>query len=99
MTKKKLKDILDEIPYNELVLDGGIYEFYTEDSLSMGISYEAFEEDPSIRIYIFNIFVGDEYINISGSEPVITDETINNLVRAWNKYVDSENKCNERSKK
>lgn len=46
--------------------DSGITEFCFHENLSAGISFETLEEPDTGEGYIFNLFMGDEYINLSG---------------------------------
>ena len=83
ITVKEMKNIFEtEIPLESLTVDSGIYEFHMEDEKSIGVSYEHVEGKP---VYIFNIFLGDEYVNISGEYESIFDaaETVTN---EWNKW-------------
>lgn len=83
MTVKEMKDIFTtEIPLESLTVDSGIYEFHVEDGKSIGISYERVEEKP---VYIFNIFLGDEYVNISGEFERIFD-SVETVTNEWNKW-------------
>jgi len=80
MTFQKLKKALEtEVP--NLEVDKGIYEFCLdtrktksgiETSKSFGISYEHIDEsrDP---VYIVNLFINGEYINISGWHKTIPE--------------------------
>lgn len=84
MTIEKMKNIISkEIPFSELIKNGGIYEFYQEGHIGIGISYE--DDENKKDIYIFNLFYNDEYINISGTG--INDGVIKELVENWNKLL------------
>ncbi len=83
MTVKEMENIFAiEIPLEGLVADSGIYEFHEENGKSIGISYEHNEDEK--LIYIFNIFFGDEYINISGEFESIYD-AVETVTEEWNK--------------
>lgn len=83
MTVKEMENIFTmEIPLESLVVDSGIYEFYVENDKSIGISYEHIEEN---LVYIFNIFLGDEYINIGGEFESIYD-AVETVTEEWNKW-------------
>lgn len=59
MTIKEMENVFTtEIPLEGLAADSGIYEFHIEGDKSIGISYEHIEGN---LVYIFNIFLGDEY--------------------------------------
>lgn len=82
MTIKEMENIFTmEIPLESLVVDSGIYEFHFEGDKSIGISYEHIEGS---LVYIFNIFLGDEYINIGGEFESIYD-AIETVTEEWNK--------------
>lgn len=70
LTSDSLRSIIDEnVPFQNLVKDSGIFEFYEHKLLSMGISYEElskFDADAPQDVYIFNLFLDGEYINIEG---------------------------------
>lgn len=70
-TYDKIKElILNEIPFQIIEKNKGIYEFGVEGSFSLGISFEDlkyFEELTLENVYIFNLFYGEEYINIPGA--------------------------------
>lgn len=84
MTPSSMKRILsNEIPFSQLKKNAGIFEFYEDGNLSIGISWE---DSPEMgrEVYVFNLFVYDktevfsycedgspnyasEYINIEGA--------------------------------
>lgn len=83
MTIKEMENIFTtEIPSERLVVDYGICEFYVKDNKSIGISYENIDGK---LVYIFNLFVDGEYINIGGEYENIYDaiETVKN---EWDKW-------------
>ena len=83
MTVKEMENIFTlEIPLKSIVIDSGIYEFYEEKNKSIGISYENIEKIP---VYIFNLFINEEYINIEGEYESIYD-AIENVTKAWNSW-------------
>ena len=83
MTVKEMKNIFTmEIPLESLVVDSGIYEFHFEDDKSIGISYEHIEGN---LVYIFNIFLGKEYVNIDGEYENIYD-AVEVVTEEWNKW-------------
>ena len=91
MTKDDMRRVIElYFRFNHLEKNIGIYEFHQQDGKSLGISYEDIEEDNSKReVYIYNIFVGSEYINISGKGTVenpLPDNVLDELVTEWNKY-------------
>lgn len=85
MTYCRMKRIIEmEIEFYKLEKNSGIYEFYTEGSITAGISFEDDEEGKDT--YIFNLFWNnDEYINIDSTGN--NQETINELVKVWNKLL------------
>lgn len=83
MTIKEMENIFTtEIPFERLAVDSGICEFYVKDNKSIGISYENIDGK---LVYIFNLFVDGEYINIGGEYENIYDaiETVKN---EWDKW-------------
>ncbi|MDR0287179.1 MAG: hypothetical protein LBI03_05680, partial [Clostridiales bacterium] len=64
MKVEKMKQIFEtEIPYNDLIKNGGIYLFYEDEEadISIGISYE--NDDDGKEVYVYNLFLGpDEYV-------------------------------------
>lgn len=83
MTIKQMEDIFTmEIPLEGLVVDSGIWEFHIENNKSIGISYEYIEEKP---VYIFNIFIDGEYVNIDGNYESIYD-AVEIVTNEWNKW-------------
>lgn len=94
MTKEQMKEIINnEVPFSDLQKNKGIFEFHFVMNevkgyeKSIGISYEDIDDETDV--YIYNIFLGDEYINISNrgtKENPIPDEVIQELVDEWNLY-------------
>lgn len=85
MTFKEMEDIFAmEIPLEGLALDSGIYEFHEENGKSIGVSYEH-SEDSGKLVYIFNIFLDDEYVNITGEFESIYD-AVEIVTDEWNNY-------------
>lgn len=83
MTVKEMEYIFaTEIPLERLVVNYGIYEFHLEGDKSIGISYENIEGN---FVYIFNIFLDDEYINICGEFECIYD-AVETVTEEWNKW-------------
>lgn len=91
MTIKKMKQIIiEEVPWQVLgwMKNKGIYKFHEQDGKSLGISYEDIDDEKDV--YIYNIFLEDEYVNISNKgtkENPITDELLNELVTEWNRVI------------
>ena len=72
--------IKKEIPFDTMEKNGGIYESssigkdeYGGD-ITIGVSYEENEEDG--EFYYYNIFVGEEYIDVANGELVYLDDKI-----------------------
>lgn len=85
MSVEEMKEVFTaEIPLEGLVIDSGIYEFHLEGEKSIGVSYEHSEET-GLPIYIFNIFIDDQYINITGEFDSIYDavEVVTNEWNSW----------------
>lgn len=90
LTEKEMEQILkNEIPLESLEVDSGIWEFYEENDMSIGVSYEHIDEHIGLGThcvgYIFNLFVKGEYINISGEYESIFD-AVKILTEEWNKW-------------
>lgn len=82
MTNKEMENIFkNEIPLKELVVDSGIFEFHEENGKSIGVSYE--HNENGNLIYIFNIFLGEEYVNITGEFKNIYD-AVEFVTKEWN---------------
>lgn len=83
MTVKEMENIFTmEIPLEGLAVDSGIWEFHIENNKSIGISYEDIDGK---LVYIFNIFIDDEYINIGGEYESIYD-AVEIVTNEWNKW-------------
>lgn len=88
MTIEKMrKIIMESVPFSQLEKNRGIYEFYNdnESEKSLGISYE--DIDDKKDVYIYNIFIGSEYINISGEgtkKNPLPNDILEQLVKEWN---------------
>lgn len=88
MTIEKMrKIIMENVSFSQLEKNKGIYEFYNdnESEKSLGISYE--DIDDKRDVYIYNIFIDSEYINISGEgtkENPLPNDILEQLVKEWN---------------
>lgn len=88
MTIEKMrKIIMESVSFSQLEKNKGIYEFYNdnESEKSLGISYE--DIDDKRDVYIYNIFIDSEYINISGEgtkENPLPNDILEQLVKEWN---------------
>lgn len=83
MIIKEMESIFaTEIPFERLVVDSGICEFYAKDNKSIGISYENIDGK---LVYIFNLFIDDEYINIGGEYESIYD-AVEIVTNEWNEW-------------
>jgi len=83
MTIEQMERIFtNEIPLEGLAVDSGIWEFHIENDKSIGISYENID---GRLVYIFNLFVRYEYINISGEYESVYD-ALENVTNEWNKW-------------
>lgn len=86
MTIKEMEDIfITKIPLEGLEVDSGIYVFHIENNMSIGISYECIEGE---LVYIFNIFIDGEYINIDGNYKSIYD-AVEIVTNEWNDLIES----------
>ena len=67
LTISKLRNLLNENFLNSLQKNQGITEFFMIGNISIGISYEDgnIEDGEEEDRYILNLFLGDEYLNIS----------------------------------
>lgn len=89
MSIEEMKEIImNEVPFSELQKDKGIYEFHENGEKSLGISYESgIDFDERTDVYVYNVFIGEEYINVSGygtKENRLPEEVLNELVKEWN---------------
>lgn len=83
MNKHELNNIFSQIKKEDLLIDNGIFVFHCENDRSIGVSYEHNEETNEL-VYIFNLFIGDEYININGEYKSLFDG-LNTVLNEWNK--------------
>ena len=94
MTREKMQAIIiTEVPFADLQKNKGIFEFHFEMNenkgyeKSLGISFE--DKDDETDIYIYNIFLGNEYVNIGNvgtKENPIPNKVLEELVEKWNRY-------------
>ena len=91
MTKDEMKQIVMEtVPFSKLKRSEGIYEFNMVGDKSLGISYEDLEDLEAA--YVCNIFLGDQYVNVSTRGTVdnpTPDELLEELANKWNLYEDA----------
>jgi hypothetical protein len=70
-TSSQILDFINtKIPFNKLKKNEGIFETNVIENsdnsdISIGVSYE--DNDNGEEVYIYNVFVEDEYINISST--------------------------------
>lgn len=84
MTIKEMENIFKtKIPLKELVVNSGIYEFYSEDIKSIGISYECVN---GRYFYYFNIFIDDQYIDIGEFEDIYS--ALEDVTNEWNMIIE-----------
>ena len=87
MIKEMIRSFINEnVTFNSLVLDQGIFEYDITDRISIGISFESLDEYPYKR-YIYNLFFDGEYININefGTlEEPLSEEVLEELERTYN---------------
>lgn len=89
MDEWDLIEIIDKNLPTSTVLEknSGIVEFYVEGNKSIGVSFEDIEEEKDV--FIYNIFVNGEYINIPGYGTLknpMPREVLYNLMHEWNKF-------------
>lgn len=65
-------------------INKGIHEIYTSCNMSIGASYETSEDE---SVFIVNIFVNKEYMNIAGKYRNLSDAA-EILTNTWNDYYD-----------
>lgn len=66
LTIENLADFIKkELPFNDLKIDTGIAETnnINNTDISIGVSYE--RDENGNNVFIYNLFAGEEYINIS----------------------------------
>lgn len=86
-TNARMYDLLTQIePTLYKNLDKGIHEIYTSCNMSIGVSYETFEDETS-PMFIVNIFVNNEYMNVNGRYKSLADAS-EILTETWNDYYD-----------
>ena len=79
MTPDKTKTIVSEsIQDVNVRINQGITEIYGSGNQSLGVSYEHWPETGE-DIYIFNLFVQDEYINIAGAYRQTPDSSFQDI--------------------
>lgn len=87
MIKEMIRSFINEnVTFNSLVLDQGIFEYDITVRISIGISFESLDEYPYKR-YIYNLFFDGEYININefGTlEEPLSEEVLEELERTYN---------------
>lgn len=86
MKKEQMKALLTSF-LPEIHEKDVIHEFAVEqESKTIGISLEDIDEKQNV--FVYNIFVGDEYITIGGygtQEEPLPDEVVQELTAIWNK--------------
>lgn len=90
LTISKLRNLLNENFLNSLQKKQGITEFFMIGNISIGISYENgnIEDGEEEDRYILNLFLGDEYLNISyePSEKGLNDIVLNEVCDVFNHF-------------
>ena len=91
MTAEKMREIIEKnISFDSLGKDKGICVFYEAGTLSVGISFESESPDgEEMARYIYNLFLGDEYVNIGGYGTLdnpLPDDVIQEMVQEWNVF-------------
>ena len=91
MKKEDILSIIQlELPFSQCKKNEGIYESSTIGEISIGLSYE--DSDEGQEVYIYNLFVDGEYINISDrgtNENPLPDSILDELTNAWNDLIKS----------
>ena len=92
--KENIRDFIkSEVDFKSLKVDTGIFEtaVYT-DGLSIGVSKET--SDEGNIVFIFNLFCGDEYINISDhttEDNILSDEMMQRIENEIRKLKEIQN--------
>lgn len=92
--KENIRDFIkSEVDFKSLKADTGIFEtaVYT-DGLSIGVSKET--NDEGNIVFIFNLFCGDEYINISDhttEDNILSDEMMQRIENEIRKLKEIQN--------
>lgn len=89
MTCNIMQTFIESIDFSGIKKDAGIYEFDVNAGQSIGISFETISGED---VYVYNIFAGDEYINISATgtkEKPVTEDVIGELTEVWNQTFHS----------
>lgn len=92
--KENIRDFIkSEVDFKSLKTDTGIFEtaVYT-DGLSIGVSKET--SDEGNIVFIFNLFCGDEYINISDhttEDNILSDEMMQRIENEIRKLKEIQN--------
>lgn len=91
MLKKRMKELIEfNCPYDDMIKNNGIYEFYSEGRKSIGASFEDGEAgDYDEERYVYNLFIGDEYINISAAgtaDNILPDPVLTEITNRWNEF-------------
>lgn len=88
MTCNIMQTFIESIDFS-VIKKGLIHEFDIKAGQSIGISFEIIEGED---VYVYNIFAGDEYINISATgtkEKPVTEDVIGELTEVWNQTFHS----------
>lgn len=89
MTCNIMQTFIKSIDFSGIKKDAGIYEFDIKAGQSIGVSFEIIEDED---VYVYNIFAGDAYINISAmgtKEKPVTKDVIRELTEVWNQTFHS----------
>lgn len=89
ITEQDARKITSLAPAEAKNLNAGIVILYQDGKSEIGVSHETAYDGKTGQIYIFNIFIGSEYINIPGQyrESELQDpKLIKTLTETWNLY-------------
>lgn len=87
MTTQEMKEIVEKAPFETLKKDEGISEYHQVGDISIGVSYETDEADNGREVYVWNLFLLDDYINISertSTKERCSSELLKELSEMWN---------------
>ena len=90
ITKPQLRHVIEKfLAKTDILNNSGIHEFFeSSHHMSLGVSLE--DTDTASDVYIYNIFLNGEYVNINAhgtvSEPV-NSAVLTEIVTKWNNFV------------
>lgn len=90
VTKPQLRHAIEKfLADNNIQKNSGIHEFFeSSHRMSLGVSFENTDTDSDI--YIYNIFLNGEYVNINAhgtADNPVNNAVLTELVTKWNNFV------------